>query len=128
MIKKIFGVLLVLLLLMITGTVSAAETNSTSILVIGSSAAVKDYNKVAHEVMDELNNQDTVVKFQIRSTNQIGNMTSDEIKSLVNSSDIILAEWGTQLAGNGSLEGVIKANPSIIENKIFFVFEVGQHS
>lgn len=125
MIKKIFGVLLVLLLLMITGTVSAAETNSTSILVIGSSAAVKDYNKVAHEVMDELNNQDTVVKFQIRSTNQIGNMTSDEIKSLVNSSDIILAEWGTQLAGNGSLEGVIKANPSIIENKIFFVFESG---
>ncbi|WP_455240404.1 hypothetical protein, partial [Methanothermobacter tenebrarum] len=102
---------MVLLLLMITGTVSAAETNSTSILVIGSSTAVKDYNKVAHEVMDELNSQNTVVKFQIRSTNQIGNMTSDEIKSLVNSSDIILAEWGTQLAGNGSLEGVIKANP-----------------
>jgi len=29
------------------------------------------------------------------------------------------------LAGNGSMESVIIANPSLIENKIFFAFESG---
>ncbi|MGE4395341.1 MAG: cobaltochelatase subunit CobN [Methanobacteriales archaeon] len=104
---------------------SAADTNSTTILVIGSSSGAKSYNEVAHDLMDELNKQTTVVKFQIRSTSQIENMTADEIKSLVNNSDIILAEWGTQLAGNGSLEAVIRSNPTIINDKIFFVFESG---
>ena len=124
--KHLITVTAILLMVLFCQTVVAANntttSNTTTILVIGSSRAAKSYNEVAHSIMNLTDNN---VKFQIRSTSQIGNMTSDEIQALLNSSQIILAEWGTQLAGNGSMESVIIANPSLIENKIFFAFESG---
>ncbi|NYB52136.1 MAG: cobaltochelatase subunit CobN [Methanobacteriaceae archaeon] len=109
---------------------NSADTQSSNstlvdpqILVIGSSTAVKSYNEVAKTLMNETNSEyPGLVKFQIRSTSQIGNMTAEELKNLINSSDIILAEWGTQLKTNG-FESVIVNNPEIIQNKLFFVFE-----
>jgi len=127
--KHLITVTAVILMLMFCQSVAAAENstegNTTTILVIGSSTATKSYNDVAYSVMNLTNKDSKKVKFQIRSTTQIGNMTNDEIVSLINGSNIILAEWGTQLAGNGSFESVIRANPSILENKLFFAFESG---
>ena len=127
--KHLITVTAVLLMLMFCQSVAAAdnstEVNSTTVLVIGSSTATKSYNEVAYTVMNLTNRDAKRVNFQIRSTTQIGNMTGDEILSLINSSSIIIAEWGTQLAGNGSFEAVIRAHPSILENKLFFAFESG---
>ncbi|MBC7111873.1 MAG: cobaltochelatase subunit CobN, partial [Methanothermobacter sp.] len=127
--KHLITVTAVLLMLMFCQSVAAAdnstEDNSTTVLVIGSSRATKSYNEVAYTVMNLTNRDAKRVNFQIRSTTQIGNMTGDEILSLINSSSIIIAEWGTQLAGNGSFEAVIRAHPSILENKLFFAFESG---
>ncbi|MGB9838833.1 cobaltochelatase subunit CobN [Methanothermobacter sp.] len=127
--KQLITLIAVLFMVMLCQTVAAAdnstEGNTTTVLVIGSSTATKSYNEVAYSVMNLTNRDSKKVKFQIRSTSQIGNMTGDEIASLINASHVILAEWGTALAGNGSLEAVIRANPSLIENKVFLVFESG---
>ncbi|HOQ20566.1 MAG TPA: hypothetical protein PLE91_05770 [Methanothermobacter sp.] len=96
--KHLITVTAILLMVLFCQTVVAANntttSNTTTILVIGSSRAAKSYNEVAHSIMNLTDNN---VKFQIRSTSQIGNMTSDEIQALLNSSQIILAEWGTPI-------------------------------
>ena len=117
------------------------QTNSQNglvdpqILIIHSSTSSKMTNDAAHNIMNLINptqlgynpnNKSTwLTRFDIRSTSQIGEMSPDALKSLIESADIIICEWLFE-PGLSNFKNVITANPNILKNKpnkIFLVLE-----
>lgn len=111
-------------------------------LIIHSSTSSKMTNDAAHEIMNLINptpeaQQATgksydpndpstwLVSFDIRTTSQIGQMNQDDLKSLIENADIIIAEWMFE-PGLSNFKNVINANPEIVKNKpgkIFLILE-----
>ncbi len=108
------------------------------VLIIHSSTSTKMTNDAAHNIMSEINptleaQQATgkvydpndpstwLVSFDIRTTAQIGQMSPDELKSLIENADIIICEWMFE-PGLSNFKNVIDANPDIVKNKAGKIF------
>ncbi|WBF08711.1 cobaltochelatase subunit CobN [Methanothermobacter thermautotrophicus] len=149
--KHLITVTAVLLMLMFCQSVAAAD-NSTEdnsgdsvtvnntdqikdpvVLVIHSSTSSKMTNDAAKKVMGIINPSQTgynpqnsstwAVRFEVRTTTQISKMDPAELKALIESADIVIAEW---LFDSGNFRNVMNAHPEIASNKpnkIFIVLE-----
>ncbi|PKM83159.1 MAG: hypothetical protein CVU88_03000 [Firmicutes bacterium HGW-Firmicutes-13] len=104
-------------------------------LIIHSSTSTKMTNDAAHNIMNLINptidgyNPDDPstwpVNFDVRTTTQIAQTSSNELKSLIEEADIVIAEWMFE-PGFSHFRNVISANPGITINKphkIFIVLE-----
>lgn len=112
---------------------STQEIRDPVVLVIHSSTSSKMTNDAAKKVMDLINpsqpgynpqNRSTwTVRFEVRTTTQISRMNSSELKTLIESADIVIAEW---LFDSGNFRNVMREYPEIASNrpnKIFLVLE-----
>ena len=105
------------------------------VLIIHSSESTRMTNDAAHHIMDLINptqlgykpndKSTWLVKFDIRTTTQIGQMSTVDLKALIENADIIIAEWIFE-PGMSNFKNVISANPEILKNKpnkIFLILE-----
>lgn len=103
------------------------------VLIIHSSTSSKMTNEAAKTIMElvnpsqpgyNANDKNTwLVKFDVRTTTQISKMSPEELKSLIEDADIVIAEW---LFDSGNFRNVMNAYPEIAHNKpnkIFLVLE-----
>jgi len=107
-------------------------------LIIHSSASTKMTNDAAHNIMNLINptistySQDDSstwpVSFDIRTTAQIGETSSEELKNLIEKADIVICHWiGTDHSYLKILNS-IKDYPDIVKNKpgkMFIMLEAG---
>lgn len=96
------------------------------VLIIHSSTSSKMTNEAAHNILNLINPvQPGLVNFDIRTTTQIGAMTPDELKTLIENADIVLCEWMFE-PGLSNFSNLVNNNPEITHNKpnkIFLVLE-----
>ncbi len=105
------------------------------VLIIHSSSSTKMTNDAAHNIMNLINptqpgydpddSSTWLVRFDIRTTSQIAEMSPDDLKSLIENADIIICEWIFE-PGLSNFKNVINANPNILKNKpgkIFLALE-----
>ncbi|MDI6821772.1 MAG: cobaltochelatase subunit CobN [Actinomycetota bacterium] len=103
------------------------------VLVIHSSTSTKMTNDAAHNIMRLIDGEnykekglsERLVNFDIRTTTQIGQMSPDELKSLIENADIVICEWMFE-PGLSNFKNVINANPDIVKNKPNKIFLVLQ--
>lgn len=95
----------------------AQNSEPIKIFVIHSSTSTKMTNDAAHNIMNLINEpQLKHVSFNIRSTAQIGQMSRDELKSLIENAGIIIVEWMFE-PGLSNFRNVVNANPDIVKNR-----------
>jgi cobaltochelatase CobN len=103
------------------------------VLIIDSTTSTLMTDMAAKNIMNTINPTQSgynsndpstwLVQFDVRTRDQIANMNSDELKSLIENADIIICEWLFDPALS-NFRTVINANPDIINNKPHKIFMV----
>ncbi|MEW6010629.1 MAG: cobaltochelatase subunit CobN [Euryarchaeota archaeon] len=114
---------------------SSGELVDPKVLIIHSSTSTKMTNDAARQIMDLINPtqqgynpQDPstwLVTFEVRTTTQIGEMSPEDLKKLIEDADIIISQWLFE-PGLSNFRNVIDNNPEILTNKpnkMFIVLE-----
>lgn len=103
------------------------------VLIIDSTTSTLMTDMAAKNIMNTINptqpgynsndSSTWLVKFDVRNRDQIANMNSNELKSLIENANIIICEWLFDPALS-NFRTVLNANPDIIKNKPNKIFMV----
>lgn len=106
-----------------TDTFSSNPGNEKTMLLISDNSGTNIFDSAANEVLNNYSNID----IQVRSSNQISKMDEDELYKLVNSSDIVIANWLTTDADSVFTNLLLK-HPNLSNKEMFLILETSSSS
>lgn len=103
-------------------TIIVNNPNLLSIFIISDNSGTNSYNQASKTLLEDYAG---LIDIQIRTDNQAGVMSNQELTTYLESADIVIADWLSSGVYE-KLNAIIRDNPNIIknkQNKIFLILE-----